>query len=197
MTLVAMLRHGPTAWNAAKRIQGRTDVPLSDAGRAALAGLGGPPGFRVAAWRVSPLCRARETAALLGRPDAVPDGRLAEIAFGRYEGLSWPEVAARDGMAASENELRGLDFLPPGGESPRMVQARLGPLFAELAAAGGRHVLVCHKGVIRCALSLAFDWPMLGKPPARLDWRHAHVFRLEPGGRPRPHALNLPLTVRG
>ena len=51
------------------------------------------------------------------------------------------------------------------------------------------------KGVIRAVLSLAFDWPMQGKPPVRLDWRHAHVFELAPDGRPRPLAMNLPLGV--
>ncbi|HAM46589.1 MAG TPA: histidine phosphatase family protein, partial [Alphaproteobacteria bacterium] len=38
MTLLAFIRHGRTGWNAEKRIQGRTDIPLSDAGRAELRG---------------------------------------------------------------------------------------------------------------------------------------------------------------
>ena len=192
---LALIRHGPTEWNAAGRIQGRTDTPLSDAGRASLAGLRHPPGFAAARWIASPLRRAGETAALLGHPDAAPEPRLAEMSYGRYEGLTWAEVAERAGDGLGEATARGLDFRPPDGESPRMVQTRLLDLFAELAGGGGDVVAVCHKGVIRAVLSLAFDWPMQGKPPVRLDWRHAHVFELAPDGRPRPLAMNLPLGV--
>jgi probable phosphoglycerate mutase len=69
-------------------------------------------------------------------------------------------------MAA--NEARGLDFRPPGGESPREVCARLQALLAELAADPQPVVAVCHKGVIRAALVLATGWDMRSKPPLRL-----------------------------
>ena len=49
----------------------------------------------------------------------------------------------------ADNEARGLDFRPPGGESPRDVQMRLAPLLAEIEA---RTVLVTHKGVLQGAL---------------------------------------------
>ena len=44
------------------------------------------------------------------------------------------DLRAELGPAMAENEARGLDFRPPGGESPREVQARLKPFLADLAA---------------------------------------------------------------
>lgn len=192
MTLIAFLRHGRTAWNAEARFQGRTDIPLSDEGRKALAGLRLPAELAGARCHVSPLVRARETASMLGLGDAV-EPRLIEMSFGRYEGRTRDELRAdpEEGMAA--NEAQGLDFRPPGGETPREVQARLAPWLDELAEAGGRHVAVTHKAVIRAALALAYDWPMLGRAPEKLDWSRLHLFRVEAGGRLAPERMNVPL----
>src|SRR5512142_2000944 len=85
---IAFLRHGPTDWNEEGRIQGRIDMPLSAAGRSKMAGLLPPAGFERARAFTSPLARARETAALLGFPGAVPDARLAEHNWGEWEGLT-------------------------------------------------------------------------------------------------------------
>ena len=193
MTLLAFLRHGRTSWNAERRFQGRTDIPLSDEGRKALAGLALPAEFAAARCHVSPLARARETAVLLGVAATV-EPRLIEMSFGRYEGRTRDELRADpdEGMAA--NEARGLDFRPPGGESPREVQMRLAPWLAELGQAGGRHVAVSHKAVIRAALALAYDWPMLGRPPERLDWSRLHLFRVAPDGRLSPERMNVELV---
>jgi len=192
MTLIAFLRHGRTAWNAEGRFQGRTDIPLSDEGRKALAGLRLPAELAGARCHVSPLVRARETASLLGLGDAI-EPRLIEMSFGRYEGRTLEELRADPDEDMAANEAQGLDFRPPGGETPREVQARLRPWFDELAEAGGRHVAVTHKAVIRAALALAYDWPMLGRPPQKLDWTRLHLFRAEPGGRLAPERMNVPL----
>ena len=70
MTPLVIIRHGPTDWNCAGRIQGRSDVPLSDQGRAAVRRWRLPPELTAGAasdwdWLTSPLNRARETADLL------------------------------------------------------------------------------------------------------------------------------------
>ena len=193
MTLLAFLRHGRTRWNAERRFQGQTDIPLSDEGRKALAGLGLPAELAGARCHVSPLVRARETAALLGL-EATVEPRLIEMSFGRYEGRTRDELRGDpdEGMAA--NEARGLDFRPPGGESPREVQARLAPWLAGLGQSGGRHVAVTHKAVIRAALALAYDWPMLGRAPEKLDWSRLHLFRVAPDGRLAPKRMNVELV---
>jgi broad specificity phosphatase PhoE len=67
------------------------------------------------------------------------------------------------------------------------------PLLAEIAAAGRPTAAITHKGVIRANLALATDWDMLGKPPHRLSWSAAHLFRLDPAGHPAVERLNIPL----
>ena len=193
MTLLALLRHGRTEWNAAGRLQGRADVALSPEGRLALTGRRLPAGLADARWHVSPLRRARETAALLGGDDSAVEPALIEMDFGEFEGRRLAELRAELGAEMARNEARGLDFLPPGGESPRMLQARLQPWLSAIATEGGRHVAVSHKAVIRAVLSLAYDWPMQDKPPVKLDWTCLHLFTLDADGQPRPQQMNLPL----
>jgi len=195
MTVLAMIRHGRTAWNDDGRLTGRTDIPLSPQGRREVAGYRLPAELAPATWHVSPLQRARQTAELLGHGDARVEPRLIEMDFGSYEGHTLAELHQTFGAEMQANEDRGLDFQPPGGESPRAVQRRLQPLLRELAAAGGLHVAVAHKAVIRAVFAAAFDWPMLGKPPVRLRWSCAHLFDLGADGRPQPDRMNLSLVA--
>lgn len=193
---VWLIRHGPTAWNAEGRLQGRADIPLSPAGRAAVANWRLPEGLPGLPVVTSPLSRAQETAAILqlGREVTV-EPRLTEMDYGAWEGETLAALRTRLGPALAENEARGLDFTPPAGESPRAVQARLRPLLAGWAAAGGARIAVCHKGVIRAVYAEAAGWDMTGKPPHRLAWDAAHGFDLGANGRPRIADLNRPLTA--
>lgn len=205
MTLLGMIRHGRTAWNGDGRMTGRADISLTEEGKMALAGLRPPRELDGATWHVSPLLRARQTAAILSGTGDVADGsekhpttlrtedRLIEMDFGAYEGHTLEELRADPQAGMAENEDRGLDFLPPGGESPRMVQQRLSPFLAQLGQAGGRHIAVAHKSVIRAIFAAAYDWNMLGRPPVKLRWERAHLFRLDGQGGVRPWRMNVPL----
>jgi broad specificity phosphatase PhoE len=195
MTLLAVLRHGPTEWSAARRLQGRRDIPLSPAGREAVSSWRLPAALVGCAWLTSPLCRAVETAEILGLA-ARREARLIEMAWGEWEGLSLAGLAAAPGAALAERAAAGLDFRPPGGESPRQVQARLKPLLAEIARDGEAVGAVTHKGVVRALFALASGWDMLGKAPARLDWHSAHLFRLDAAGTPTVETLNVRLGPR-
>lgn len=191
MTLLALIRHMPTAWNAAGRMQGRADPPL-DPG--ALPHWRLPPelvGFRALS---SPLLRARTTAERLGLALQI-EPRLGEMAWGAWEGRTLAALRAEFGATMEAAEARGLDFRPPGGESPRDVQTRLAPLFAEIAAAGTPTLAITHNGVIRAVLALAAGWDMQGKPPYRLDESAAQLFRLDAAGRPAIERLNIPLAA--
>lgn len=193
---IGLLRHGPTDWNAEKRLQGHTDIPLSPAGRAMAARYRLPEAFRGVPAFVSPLGRARETAELAGVTDAAVDPALIEMNWGRWEGQRLPELRERYGKEMEVNEARGLDFRPAGGESPREVQVRLKAFFDRLNRLEPRPercLLVTHKGVIRAALALAFGWDMTGKPPVRLDWSALHVVRLEADGTLLPDTMNVSL----
>jgi probable phosphoglycerate mutase len=194
MSLLALLRHGPTAWNREGRMTGRADIPLTPEGRAQVTGYTLPDEVRDAVWHVSPLRRARETAALIGVADPRIEERLSEMDFGEFEGKRLADLRADLGEEMAANEARGLDFQPPGGESPRMVQRRLEPFLRELGRGGGRHAAVSHKSVIRCIFALAYDWPMAGKEPLKLRWNCVHLFDLDSAGRPRPQRMNVPLA---
>ena len=163
-----MLRHGPTAWTTERRLQGRTDMPLSPEGKATVLGWRLPAETAGFAWVASPLARARETAALLGHGDAPVDARLVEMSFGDWEGRRLADLRDEFGPAMDALESRGLDFRAPGGESPRELQQRLAPLLAELGRGRGDFIAVTHKSVIRALYALATGWPMLGRPPKRL-----------------------------
>ena len=197
MTLLALIRHGATAWNEAGRIQGHADVALSERGRRALSGLGPPTSLDGAAWVSSPLRRATETARLLGAGTVTTEPRLIEMDWGAWEGRTLAELRAELGPAMRDNEDRGLDFMPEVGESPRDVQARLGPWLREVGAAKRPAVAVTHKGVIRALFALAVGWDMTGKPPTRLEWACAQVFAIDDRGEPRTVRLNEPLARRG
>ncbi|MEC0986086.1 histidine phosphatase family protein [Bacillus safensis] len=95
MTTICLVRHGETDWNAAKRIQGRTDIPLNDTGKwqAEQTGLY----LKDVHWDVvisSPLTRAKETAHLILKhvhaPLVIMDDFI-ERDYGDAEGMSFEE----------------------------------------------------------------------------------------------------------
>jgi broad specificity phosphatase PhoE len=141
------VRHGLTDWNAEGRLQGRHDIPLNDHGRVQ-AGLsadilrdqfareGRAPGDF--AYVSSPLVRASETMELmrvelgLERSGYHVEPRLAEIAFGAWEGLTYRDVLARDKDVVDRREGDKWGFRPPGGETYGEVALRVGEWYASL-----------------------------------------------------------------
>lgn len=194
MTRLVLVRHGPTQWNEIGRVQGREDIPLSEAGRAEVMTWRLPPEFGGYRWVTSPLVRAVETARLLGAIDPPSDPRLAEMDWGQWSGMDLGDLRAELGDLMKAWEARGLDFRAPGGESPRDVQARLRPFLAERAAEGRPTIAVAHKGIIRAVYAEAVGWDMTGPAPHKLKDGCAHMFALDPGGRPSIARLNIKLA---
>ena len=193
---IAFLRHGPTDWNEEGRIQGRIDMPLSAAGRAKMAALRPPDGFTAARAYTSPLRRARETAALLGYPNAVLDERLAEHHWGEWEGLTRDEILARDGADAFTRAGSAIDFTPKGGESTRALLARVADFIRDVAKGGGDAVAIAHRGVLRSAYTLATGWDMATPMPEKLDLSAALILDADRDGTARIAAMNVPLSPR-
>jgi broad specificity phosphatase PhoE len=191
MTPLALLRHADTAWSLAGRIQGRADVPLLPGTSCRLPDL--CRGMRVV---TSPLARCVETAALLGASDAAREPRLVEMDWGSWQGETLAGLRKALGQAMLENEARGLDFTPPGGESPRAVGVRVKSWLREVAIAGVPTLAVTHRGVIRAILAEATGWDMRGKPPAKLDWDAVHLFSVAAEGRTSVLQLNWTLPDR-
>lgn len=159
--LIYLLRHGETAWNAEKRYQSRTDISLSNRGRALL----GRADFSPERVYVSPLIRARETAAVLF-PEAeqitVPDFR--EMDFGVFEGCTAGEMEGDLAYRAwVEGGCRGRC---PGGENLAEFFDRVWAAFAKLLETEQeRLVIVAHGGVQMAILERYaephrgyFDW---------------------------------------
>jgi probable phosphoglycerate mutase len=192
----AILRHAVTAWNEQGRLQGLTDTPLSPAGCSAAGSWRLPA--PVDRWRriSSPLSRARRTAELVqpAAPVAV-DSRLREMSFGLWEGRTLAELRAGGGDSFALAERLGLDFHPPGGESPRMTISRIGGWAADVAAAGEPVFAVSHKATIRALLALATGWDMTGRPPIKLDWRRLHFFTARRDGKVTIERPNVALEA--
>ena len=184
-----VLRHGATAWNLERRIQGRADPPLSPAGRAEVAAWSLPHGSLDLPCWVSPLQRARETALVLGYVEPVVAAELIEMDWGDFEGATLAQLRAELGATLAANEALGLDFRPPGGESPRKVGERLRPWLASLADQPGAGVVVTHKGVRRALLALATGWDMRGPPPIKLRDHQALCLDLPTSGRLEVHDI--------
>lgn len=197
MTLLAVIRHGPTAWNADGRVQGRTDVPLSAAGRAAVRSWALPREVAAFAWVSSPLARCAETARILRGAEVGRDARLVEMDWAAWEGATLAALRAELGDLMRAWEAEGLDFRAPGGESPREVQARIAPFLADIAGRGEATLAVTHKGVIRALYARAVGWDMTGRAPHKLHDSCLHLFRLAPDGSPAAERLNVPLDGTG
>ena len=158
------IRHGETDWNAEARLQGQKDIPINGRGRdqAASAGRSARDWIgreRLGTLRVvaSPLGRTRETMEIARRAMGLEPGpydldeRLLELSFGRWEGLTWPEVKAVDPWAARAREGGKWHFQPPGGESYAMLADRLRPWLATISR---ETLVVSHGGVARVLMAL-------------------------------------------
>lgn len=142
---VIVVRHGETEWTVTGRHTGLTDIPLTNAGRAAarrLAPLAAKSTF--AAVLTSPLRRARETCELAGLgAQAQVESNLREWNYGEYEGLTSAQIAARrPGWTVFADGC-------PGGETPAQVAARADHVIARVCAMKGDVALFGHGHLLR------------------------------------------------
>jgi len=177
---IIALRHAPTLWNRQRRIQGRTDVDLDEAGILDTKHWYLSDEDRAREWYSSPLSRCRQTGTALGLVMTSSDA-LIEMDWGQWEGESLADLRENSPKDMAANEALGLDFRPEGGESPREVQARLKPFMATITDAGRDVGLLTHKGVIRALVAEATGWDMKNEPPVRLTNGVETRFVLEGG----------------
>lgn len=169
-TTILLIRHGETAWNAEKRLQGYLDIPLNAEGARQAALLGAA----LASERIdhivsSDLQRARQTAEAIAGPRGMPvgaDPALRERCYGGFEGLLYSEIATRFPLEFAAWQARDVDAeLPPGtnqGETFRRFYERVtGAILGQAAAHPGRTIaLVAHGGVLECAYRAALGLPL-------------------------------------
>ena len=172
LTTFALVRHGQTDWNAQRRLQGSTDVPLNDVGRGqardAVAVLAG---YQWDAIVSSPLSRAAETADLiaagLGLSVARRVPELTERRFGPAEGLQagpeLDELRIPGGFRGAESE----------DEAASRGLASLEGLAQEFR--GRRVLVVAHGTLIRVSLSRAIGRTLQSIDNAVLNLAHHHA----------------------
>jgi broad specificity phosphatase PhoE len=162
---LVLLRHGRTAWNHAKRVQGQLDSELDDVGRAqaeaaavAMAKLG-----PTLLWS-SDLARAHATAVAVASAtglELVLDARLREFSLGERQGLTHEEYAAADPVEF-EQFRRGYYDAAPSAEPITEVRARMHAVLLDLLAAlgpGETGVAVSHGAALRVAVGALLGWP--------------------------------------
>lgn len=184
MTLLTLVRHGQTDWNLARRIQGTTDIPLNDTGRAdARTAAAALAGVEYDAIYASPLLRAQETAEIiaeeLGLAAPALTRGLRERTFGDGEGMLVEDYLTQWG---------GWTSAVPGAETLEEVRDRALDSLERIVRASRRRsapraesiIVVSHGGVIRSLLMHVSggSLPREGEP---LRNGSIHRFVAEPG----------------
>jgi broad specificity phosphatase PhoE len=187
------VRHGETDWNAARRYQGRRDIPLNATGRAQARRNGRALADLVASRAAtldhvaSPLGRARETMEImrvelgLDPQGYRTDERLSEIDYGHWEGRLWTELAQTDPAGFAARQADTWSWQPIGGESYRMLSDRVSRWLADIQ---GDTVVASHGGVSKALRGLVLqltsaEIPHLDVPQDKvllvsagsIDWR--------------------------
>ena len=166
MGKVLIVRHGETEWNATGRIQGHTDVTLSEKGRwQARLMAGRLADVPIRAAYCSDLKRATETAKIiLGERDIQlnPTPRLREYHKGVFEGLTAAEMQSKHPELFSASLLKDLDFAPTGGESIIQTSARIAGFLADVKQMHGNDpvLIVGHGGSLRAVLVTLLGLPL-------------------------------------
>ena len=166
-TRVIALRHGETAWNAERRLQGHRDIPLNEVGLMQAARLAQALADEpIVAIYASDAQRAAQTAApsaaLRGLPVLTEPG-LRERGFGVFEGFTHTELEQRWPEDTLRWHRRDSTWAPEGGETLLVFQARCVTTLTRLAAAhpGQTIAVFAHGGVLdilyRAATHQALD----------------------------------------
>jgi probable phosphoglycerate mutase len=169
-TRILLIRHGETAWNAERRLQGHLDIALNAEGERQAALLANAlAGERIDGVISSDLLRARQTAEALARVQGLPvqvDRQLRERCYGGFEGLLYDEIARRFPREFAAWQARDVDaVLPLGanhGETFRQFHSRATSAMLRWARVhpGQTLALVAHGGVLECAYRTALDMPL-------------------------------------
>jgi len=157
MTILVLIRHGQSVWNATNRFTGWTDVELSQKGEIEAATAGEQlADVRFDVVHTSALMRAQRTAEIVmsknrvsGEISTKQDERLNERHYGDLQGLNKAETAEIHGAEQVHIWRRSFDVPPPGGESLEMTAERTIPYFIEEIIpdlGSGMNVLVAAHG---------------------------------------------------
>lgn len=178
VTTILLIRHGETAWNAERRLQGHLDIALNAEGERQAAALGAAlAGEAVDLVIASDLARARQTAeavvrargvsdAAAGASSVLLDPQLRERCYGGFEGLLYSEIAARFPLEFAAWQARNINAtLPPGKNQGETFRSFFERTTTAILGHAARHpgqtlALVAHGGVLECAYRAALGLPL-------------------------------------
>ena len=165
MGRLLLVRHGETPWNAEGRIQGHSDVELSEKGKRQAELIAGRlAGVRIDAAYSSDLVRCQDTAkAILAKHD-VPlqaTADLRERFYGVFEGLTVAERRSRYPDMFAASVVNDLDFAPTDGETPRETIRRMTPVIDGIRSLhfDETALIVGHGGSLRAAVIVLMELP--------------------------------------
>ena len=156
-----LVRHAQTAWNLENRLQGHSDLPLSDIGKRQAERLGACFASRhLTGIFTSVLQRSQQTAGAIASGNGhgvrpVVETDLAEMHLGEWEGLTPDEIDARFDGAYQQWRLRPSAVTIPKAESLAAFRERVRRVFGAIVGriGDGEHVVVSHGGVIAAMLA--------------------------------------------
>ena len=185
-TKILLIRHGETAWNAERRLQGHADIGLNDEGQRQAGALGlALAGEPLAAIVASDLLRAGQTAlALAGHHDlpVLTDSQLRERCYGGFEGLLYQEIEPRYPAEYARWKARDIDALmPPGARTAESFRQFYARSLAGIVSWAERHpgqtiAVVAHGGVLECAYRAALGSAL--DSPRNFEIKNASINRL-------------------
>ena len=183
-TLFYVMRHAPTEWNAAGRIQGQDDSPLTPIGRqwatrwgTQLADLG------LQRILSSDTGRAVATARHINQTLQLPmvhDTRLREQDWGQWTGQTMAQIRTTQRALFTQQELRGWSFCPPGGEERLGVLTRARNALRDAGRTWPqeRLLVITHEGVLKCLVYHLAIIDSCGQGFTRMEPYHLHRLTL-------------------
>lgn len=161
--IVDLLRHG--ALQGGVKYRGRTDDPLTDAGRCAMDTVWHAIAHEVDVIISSPLSRCATPATAWAQHSNTPyltDNRLLELDYGSWEGMRTEEIQQQYPSLLEQWRRDPSGMRPPGGESIESLQQRIQACWQELCAtyADQRLLVVAHSGSLRMLIAHVMQAPI-------------------------------------
>mgnify|MGYP005906701635 CR=1 FL=1 len=197
MITLYLVRHGETVWNKTGKYQGRTDVALSEKGKAQAA--------KTAEWFQgvqldgvisSPLVRAVNTARGIAEYQHLPiekDERLREISFGDWEGKTYDEIEAIwPGMIEAMYHDAGTLQLPHGESFAECQKRCMEAVHSLIQRGDGKaYALICHGAALRTIICGMIDIPLARSWNMSLSNASVSAIQIYPGDMNVLHMLNF------
>jgi len=182
-TKLCLIRHGETSWNAERRLQGHTDIPLNATGMLQARQMAQALKDIKLTFDVlytSDLKRASDTAnavvELFG-VEALVDGELRERHFGKLQGLSISEAPLKRPDIWQAHIARDLEHDLGGGESIQQFALRVQNALDKIQArhTGKTILIVSHGGTLDMMYRIASQQALSAEriasvPNASLNW---------------------------